>query len=174
MKWTELLKSEIETSYETTEKLLDKVDPGSLQWKPATGSNWMTMGQLLMHISNGCGAGCKGFVTGDWGLPQGMKIEDVPPEEMMPPAEKLPTIGSVEQAKKLLAEDKAVALQMIDRVAESDLENRMMAAPWAPSVSMSLGHHLLTMIQHLDRHKSQLFYYLKLQGKAVNTADLWG
>jgi len=30
------------------------------------------------------------------------------------------------------------------------------------------------MIQHLDRHKVQLFYYLKLQGKPVNTADLWG
>ena len=50
MKWTELLKSEIETSYRTTEKLLDKVDPNSLQWKPATGSNWMTMGQLLSMI----------------------------------------------------------------------------------------------------------------------------
>jgi hypothetical protein len=174
MKWTELLKSEIETSYATTAKLLDKVDPDNLDWKPASGHNWMAMGQLLMHISNGCGAGCKGFVTGDWGLPEGMKIEDVPPEEMMPPAEKLPTIDSLEQAKKLLAEDKAVALQMIDRAGENDLENRMMAAPWTPSVSMSLGRHLLTMIQHLERHKSQLFYYLKLQGQTVNTVDLWG
>lgn len=174
MKWAELLKSEIETGYASTEKLLDKVDPASLQWKPATGSNWMTMGQLLMHISDGCGAGCKGFVTGDWGLPEGMKIEDVPPEEMTPPAEKLPTIDSVKQAKKRLAQDKAVALQMIAQAGESDLENRMMAAPWEPSVSMPLGRHLLTMIQHLERHKSQLFYYLKLQGKPVSTIDLWG
>jgi hypothetical protein len=30
------------------------------------------------------------------------------------------------------------------------------------------------MTQHLERHKSQLFYYLKLQGKKVNTVDLWG
>jgi hypothetical protein len=174
MKWTELLKSEIEASYRTTANLLDKVDPGNLGWKPGSGSNWMTMGQLLMHISNGCGAGCKGFVAGDWGLPEGIKIEDVPPEEMMPPAEKLPTVDSVEQAKKLLAVDKAVALAMIDQAGESNLENRMMVAPWAPSVSMPLGRHLLTMIQHLERHKSQLFYYLKLQGKTVNTADLWG
>jgi DinB superfamily len=174
MKWTELLKSEIETSYATTAKLLDKVNPDNLAWKPGSGSNWMTMGQLLMHISNGCGGGCKGFVTGDWGLPEGMKIEDLPPEEMMPPAEKLPTVESVEQAKELLAADKAVALQMIDQAGETDLENRMLAAPWAPSVSMPLGRHLLTMIQHLERHKSQLFYYLKLQGKTVNTVDLWG
>jgi hypothetical protein len=30
------------------------------------------------------------------------------------------------------------------------------------------------MIQHLAQHKGQLFYYLKLQGKPVNTAHLWG
>lgn len=174
MKWTELLKSEIDTSYATTSKLLDKVDPGSLHWKPPTGSNWMTMGQLLMHISSGCGAGCKGFVTGDWGLPEGMKIEDIPPEEMLPPAEKMPAIESVEQAKKLLAEDKALALEMIDRAGEEDLESRKMAAPWAPSATMPLGRHLLMMIEHLERHKSQLFYYLKLQGKPVDTTDLWG
>jgi hypothetical protein len=30
------------------------------------------------------------------------------------------------------------------------------------------------MIQHLERHEGQLFYYLKLQGKPVNTVDLWG
>lgn len=30
------------------------------------------------------------------------------------------------------------------------------------------------MVQHLDRHNSQLFYYLKLQGKHVDTSDLWG
>ena len=101
-------------------------------------------------------------------------MEDIPPEEMLPPAEKLPTIESVEQAKKLLAEDKAVALQMIEQAGESNLENRKMAAPWAPTETKTLGRHLLTMIEHLERHKSQLFYYLKLQGKPVNTMDLWG
>ena len=174
MKWAELLKSEIETSYTTTAKLLDKVDGGSLNWKPASGQNWMTTGQLLMHIANACGAGCKGFVTGDWGLPEGKKIEDLAPEEMMPPAEKLPTIESVAQAKELLAEDKAVALEMIDRAGEGELENRKLAAPWTPSDSKPLGQYLLMSIQHLDRHKSQLFYYLKLQGKRVDTTDLWG
>ncbi len=174
MNWTELLKSEIETAYATTAKLLDKVDPDSLEWKPANGQNWMTVGQLLRHIVSACGAECKGFVTGEWGLLGGRKLEDLSPEEMVLPAEKMPTVESLEQAKRLLAEDKAMALRMIDRAGESDLDNRMMVAPWAPSVSMPLGRHLLLMIQHLERHKSQLFYYLKLQGKAVDTADLWG
>jgi hypothetical protein len=164
----------METAYATTARLLHQVDADSLGWKPASGSNWMTVGQLLKHITNGCGAGCKGFVTGDWGLPAGTKLEDLPAEEMLPPAEKLPSVNSVEEAEKLLAEDKDIALRMIDQAGESALANREIAAPWAPDVRYALGRHLLQMVQHLERHKSQLFYYLKLQGKSVNTADLWG
>ena len=174
MNWTQLLKGEIESTYASTERLLDKVDPNRLDWKPATGSNWMTVGQLLMHLASACGAPCKGFVTGDWGMPEGMKMEDIPPEEMLPPAEKLPGIGSIAEAKKMLSEDRALALQMIDKAGEADLADKQVAAPWMPAVTMPLGRHLLSMVQHLDKHKAQLFYYLKLQGKPVNTADLWG
>jgi hypothetical protein len=81
---------------------------------------------------------------------------------------------SVDEAKRLLAEDKVLALQMIDQAGEKDLAGHEIAAPWAPGVRLPLGQQLLQMVQHLDRHKSQLFYYLKLQGKPVNTKDLWG
>jgi len=172
--WTQLLKSDVERTCAATERLLDKVDPNRLDWKPESGSNWMTVGQLLMHLSSACGAGCKAFVTGDWGLPAGVKMEDLPPEEMLPPAEKLPSIASLEEAKKLLSQDRALALQMIGQAGEEDLTNRMLAAPWAPGVNRTLGWHLLQMVRHLDLHKAQLFYYLKLQGKPVNTGDLWG
>ncbi|MBZ5624207.1 MAG: DinB family protein [Acidobacteriia bacterium] len=174
MNWTQLLKSEIEGAYTTTARLLDRVDPESLDWKPQSGANWMTVGQLLRHITNACGAGCRGFVTGDWGLPAGVKLEDLSPEEMLPPAEKMPGIGSVAEAKKFLSEDKVVALQMIDQAGENDLATREIAAPWASGAAFTLGWHILQMVQHLDRHKGQLFYYLKLQGKPVSTADLWG
>ncbi len=174
MNWKQLLKAETESAYTVTEKLLDKVAPDTLDWKPATGANWMTVGQLLMHMTSGCGAAFKAFITGDWGLPPGVKMEDLPPEEMLPPAEKLPTIDSVDTAQKLLAEDKALAFQMLDQVSEEDLANKEMAAPWAPGIKYALGRHLLQMVQHTNQHKGQLFYYLKLQGKPVNTADLWG
>ncbi len=174
MNWTQLLTCEIESAYATTAKLLEKVDQDGLDWKPASGSNWMTVGQLLKHISEGCGAGCRAFVTGDWGLPAGVKMEDLRPEEMLPPAEKLPAVESVDEAKKALADDRQAALEMVRQAGESDLANRTMAAPWAPGVEYALGRHLLQMVEHLERHKSQLFYYLKLQGKSVNTADLWG
>jgi len=174
MNWTELLKSEMETTYGTTMRLLDKVDPENLHWKPASGSNWMTLGQLLKHISNACGSGCKGFVLGDWGLPPGKTFADLSPEENLPPAEKLPDIASVAEAKKLLHEDHVLALQMVEKAGEHTLANRSLAAPWASGPLLPLGQHLLRMIQHLDKHKSQLFYYLKLLGKPVNTIDLWG
>lgn len=174
MNWTQLLKIEIESTYKATVGLLDKVDPDKLDWKPETGANWMTVGQLLMHIASACGGACKAFVTGDWGLPEGMKMEDLRPEEMLPPAEKMPAIGSVEETRRLLAEDKALALQMVDQAGEHDMDNKAFAAPWNPGVEYVLGWHLHQMVHHLDQHKGQLFYYLKLQGKPVNTADLWG
>ena len=61
-----------------------------------------------------------------------------------------------------------------DRLHWRSTGTREMAAPWAPGVSYALGRHLLQMVQHLETHKSQLFYYLKLQGVPVGTADLWG
>lgn len=174
MNWTEFLKKEVDLSYTTTEKLLDRVDDGSLDWKPSSGSNWMTVGQLLKHMSNGCGAGCRAFLTGDWGLPPGVKVEDLTPEEMLPPAEKLPGIESVEEARRLLAEDKAIALGSIEQAGEEALAERKVAAPWAPGVEFALGWHFHQMIEHLERHKGQLFYYLKLQERPVSTPDLWG
>jgi hypothetical protein len=172
--WTQLLNKEVEDAYATTAKLLDRIDPNGLNWKPATGSNWMTVGQLLKHLTSACGGGMKGFVTGDWGLPPGVKPENLPPEEMLPPAAKLPALESVGEAKELLAEDKALALRMIEQAGETDLANKQIAAPWAPKAPAALGWNLLQMVQHIERHKAQLFYYLKLQGKPVNTVDLWG
>jgi len=172
MTWTELLKSQIESAYASAEGLIGMVEDDKLDWKPATGENWMTMAQLLRHLTDACGASCKGFVTGDWGMPEGVDLSEVLPEEMLPPAEKLPAIGSVSEAKRLLAEDKALALAMIEQSGEQELANRRVNAPWDPREE-PLAQKLLAMIGHLDQHKAQLFYYLKLQGKPVNTGHLW-
>lgn len=173
MNWMDLLKKEIGHTYKVTEGVIDLVDDDQLDWKPSTGSNWMTTGQLLMHLSNACGTAMQGFVTGDWGIPEDFDPSNMSPEEMLPPAEKLPTIGSVAEAKKLLAADRKRALEMLEKCNEDKLANEIATAPWDPS-EMILGHRLLQMIGHLNQHKGQLFYYLKLQGKSVNTGHLWG
>ncbi|MCE5250949.1 DinB family protein [bacterium] len=173
MNWTELLKVETEHNYKVAEGLLDLVDNDRLDWKPSTGSNWMTTGQLIFHIVSACGAGFKGFVTGDWGFQPGTDADAIPPEEMLLPAEKLPKIGSIAEAKKLLREDRLLALDMLGKCSEKDLAEKIAPAPWDQEKTV-LGHRLLQMVEHLGSHKSQLFYYLKLQGKPVHTGHLWG
>jgi hypothetical protein len=173
MKWTELLKSEVEDTYKATEGLFDLVTDDTLDWKPATGDNWMTTGQLLYHITGACGACFKGFVTGDWGMPEGMDPSEMSPDEMLPPAEKMPAVSSVSEAKKLLAKDNKIAYEMLEKAGENEIATKTVPAPWNPCERI-LGQHLLHMLAHLSQHKAQLFYYLKLQGKPVNTGHLWG
>ena len=59
-----------------------------------------------------CGICFRGFVTGDWGMPEGKEFSELTPEEQLPPAEKLPAVESVAEAKRLLAEDRQVALEI--------------------------------------------------------------
>ncbi len=172
MTWTELLKGHVEMSYASADGLLNLLKDEELAWKPETGQNWMTAGQLVRHLTDACGAACKGFVTGGWGMPKDFDSSEFPPADMMPSAESMPSIDSVAEAKRLLAEDKQVALAMIDEAGEADLANRLASAPWDPR-ELPLGQRLLQMISHLEMHKAQLFYYLKLQGKPVNTSHLW-
>jgi hypothetical protein len=171
MNWTDLIQTEIETTYAVTEALLDLVDEGNLDWKPATGSNWMTVGQLLHHCTDACGAAMRGFVTGDWGMPPGVELSE---EEMMPSATTMPALASVAECRRLLAEDKALALEMLARCSEEELAAKQVVAPWTPDNPMGLGYRLLQMVTHLSLHKAQLYYYLKLQGQEVHTGHLWG
>ena len=103
--WTDLLTRAIEETYPVADNLMSMVADDELDWKPATGQNWMTTGQLLMHITNACGLCCQGFVTGDWGMPEGVSYEDIPPEETLPEAETMPTVQSVAEARRLIAPD---------------------------------------------------------------------
>ena len=106
-------------------------------------------------------------------MPEGVSVDEMSPEDMLPPAEQFPALGSVDEAKRLLAADKQLALDMLARCPEERLATGVATAPWDPT-EMLLGHRLLDMVQHLKSHKAQLFYYLKLQGVPVHTGHLWG
>jgi hypothetical protein len=174
MDWTQLLKAELRFPYEATAGLIKKVKDSELGWKPGTGENWLTLGQLLLHLTNSCGAGCRGFVTGEW---MDDSVEPGKPGETpegLTPAERFRSVRSVADALKKLEEDRRLALQMIDRAGEKDLGGKKVKAPWPGGPELLLGQYILMMIDHLKTHRSQLFYYLKLQGKQVNTHDLYG
>lgn len=171
---TQVLLEEAEATYAIAEKLFLRVADEDLSWSPAAGKGWMTMGQLLMHCGSfGCGKAVHGFVTGDWGLPEGLEVADLTTENHVPPPTALPCVASVELALELLAKDRDLAVRAIATAGEENLLSREQVAPWG-GPEASLFQHLLHMIAHLAQHKGQLFYYLKLMGKDVNTSDLWG
>jgi len=165
MTLTQVLRAEAEATYAIAEGLFHRVTDDELPWTPPAGSDWMTVGQLLMHCASfGCGKAIQGFVKGDWG-PGG--------EDHVPPAAALPSVVSVRQALELLAEDRRLAVSCIEAAGESNLLEHNVTAPWG-GPEISLFQQLLHMIAHLAQHKGQLFYYLKLMGKDVKTSDLWG
>ncbi len=172
MTLNEILREDAQSVYRTTAALMRLVDGDMLDWKPSTGSNWMTTGQLLKHLTEACGAVVRSFVTGDWGIAEGTDVSEMPGEEMLPSAEAMGSVSSVEEALKLLAEDEATAIEMFAEVSSERLVNERSTAPWG-GPELSLFQHCNGMIWHLAQHKGQLFYYLKLQGKPVNTMHLW-
>jgi hypothetical protein len=173
MQLIDILKHEIEATYLATAGLIRLVEDSELGWKPQSGKNWMTLGQLLKHIPTACGSCIRGFVTGDWGLPPGESFEDLEPGTALAPAEKLPAASSVAETLRELQADKILALKLLDEAGEKTLQEKMIAAPWG-GPPMTLGQQALSMINHLATHKTQLFYYLKLQAKDVNTWHLYG
>jgi DinB superfamily len=169
MTLTQVLLAEAEAVYSIAERLFRRVADDELTWTPATGRDWMTVGQLLMHCASfGCGKAVQGFVEGDWGA----EPEDPAERDHIPTAAALPSVASVRQALQLLAEDRRLAISGIVAAGEENLLGRQVAAPWGGPEG-PLFQQLLRMIAHLVQHKGQLFYYLKLMGRDVTTRDLW-
>ena len=156
MDWKTVLIERIENSYRAAEGLLKLVEDEQLGWKPGAGENWMTTGQLVNHMADACGSMFKGFITGEWKFEESLRF-----------------VATVAEGRDKLQRDKKLALDLLNDLEDEDLVNRMVQAPWEKE-SRSLGYPLGEMVSHLDAHKSQLFYYLKLQGVPVNTAHLWG
>lgn len=162
-----ILKQDAAAMYQATDGLFGLVDEDTLEWKPPTGSNWMTVGQLMQHCTEACGTTVKGFVTGEWGW----DTSD-PDAASFRPAEQLSAVSSVAEAKRLLAADRDMTMQILDEVSDDRLANEQVAAPWG-GPERTLFEQVNGMIWHLGQHKGQLYYYLKLQGKDVNTWHLW-
>ncbi len=109
----EVLIEEAETTYAVAGRLIARVSDAELGWKPAArGTDWMSVGQLLMHCTRfGCGLAVRGFATGDWGVPGGeAEVAN------LPPAAALPSVGSVREAQALLEQDRRLTLGVLAAV----------------------------------------------------------
>ena len=170
MDWTGLLEREIRYTYDAADTLMGLVDESMLDWKPpvpegAETTGWMTVGELLQHMTGACGMLCKAFAENDWSF-----MQPVPAEGSAQPP--MPSVGTVAEARKALAADRALALETIRKAGDDRMANERVKAPW--EVEGTLGEQFLDMVKHLGQHKGQLFYYLKLLGKPVHTGHLWG
>jgi uncharacterized damage-inducible protein DinB len=175
MTLADVLREEAESAYAVTERLFRRVREEDLDWKPASpGTEWMTAGQLLMHCACfGCGKAVRGFATGDWGAELAEYGDEAREHTDLPPASELPAVRSVADALRLLEADRTLTLDAIAQADGADLLGGRLPAPWG-GPPRTLFQHILHMIAHLAQHKGQLFYYLKLMGQDVRTADLWG
>ncbi len=170
MTLTQVLLDEAETTYGVLERLFGRVSDDELQWRPAEGRDWMSMGQLLFHCASfGCGKAVRGFVKGEWPA----EAEQADDAAHSPAVAALPTVASVQEAVALLRGDREMTVSCISAAGESSLLAKRVVAPWGGR-ELSLFEQLLAMVKHLAQHKGQLFYYLKLMGRDVNTQHLWG
>ena len=55
MGWKDALTEQTKGAYAAAEGLISLLSEEDLGWKPASGENWMTVGQLLEHLVESCG-----------------------------------------------------------------------------------------------------------------------
>jgi hypothetical protein len=143
-------------SFRPTEAMLKMVPADKLDWKP--GPSFMTLGQLICHLSDGIGTELRMAVTNAWPKP-----EDVKQGQM-------PSCG-VQEALDKLEKDKTTLQEVLSGISEEDFANKVISVPWgwkSRTEKMALDFR-----EHFTNHKMQLFTYLKLLGFPVNTETLY-
>jgi hypothetical protein len=145
--------------------LVAKVPPALLDWAPATANGDrppFRTAELLCHVLE-CLAGiCAVLYACD-------------PERLTRAAglRGLPVTGDcgVEETLSRIAEYEAVIVEGFRLLSDADLPRRL------PTVFAASGELVLTLLlgnfEHLVNHKFQLYFYLKLAGQDVGSADLY-
>ena len=148
-------------SVRPAEKLIGMVPADKLDWKP--GPTFMSLGQLVCHLSDGLGGGFEMLLSGKW-----------PPSEEMEAGMKLENMPScgVQDALDKLEKDKKILRTALDSISEADFTSRVVSVPWGWKAKLEIIS--ISFLGHFNNHKMQLFTYLKLVGLPVNTETLYG
>jgi uncharacterized damage-inducible protein DinB len=143
-------------AFKPAETMLKMVPADKLDWKP--GPTFMTMGQLICHLSSGIGTELKMAIDNSWpsmsegGMPQ------------------FPSCDAAE-ALANLEKDKTTLRSILDAMSEEDFATKLISVPWgwkSKAEKMALDFR-----DHFVHHKMQLFTYLKMLGLPVNTETLY-
>jgi hypothetical protein len=144
-------------AFKPAETMLKMVPADKLEWKP--GPSFMSMGQLICHLSDGVGTELRMLVTGKWPTPPEPGKEHVMPS------------CSVSEALAKLEKDKTTLREVLAGITEKDFANKIVSVPWGWKAKME--RLSLAFYDHFSNHKMQLFTYLKLLGFPVNTQTLY-
>jgi hypothetical protein len=147
-------------AYRPAKTLIEMVPADKLDWRP--GPKFMSLGQLICHMSSGVGESLQLLQTGRWPsmdeMLKGMKQEN------------LPSCG-VEEALKKLEADKQVLRAVLDEISEADFAGRVVSVPWGFQGKFELM--AISFLEHFTNHKMQLFTYLKLLDLPIDTQTLY-
>jgi hypothetical protein len=135
--------------FRPAENLIGMVPADKLNWKP--GPTFMSLGQVVAHLSDGLGGGFEMLLSGKWPsseeMEAGMKLENMPS-------------SGVQEALAKLEKDRKVLRAALDGISEADFTNRVLSVPWGWKAKVEiLG---VSFLGHFNNHKMQLFTYLKL------------
>jgi hypothetical protein len=147
-------------SFRPAEKMLKMIPPDKLEWKPAP--NFMSMGQLICHLSDGIGTELRMAIDNSW--PQREEMTGPPELGNMPSC-------NVQEAMAKLEKDKTTLKDILAGVTEEEFAGKIISVPWgwkSPLERMALDFR-----EHFVNHKMQLFTYLKMLGLPVNTETLY-
>ena len=145
-------------SYRPAESLLKLVPSDKLDWKP--GPNFMSMSQLICHLSEGIGSELRMLINNSWPKP----------EEISEAMTNMPTCN-VQEALARLEKDKTTLREVLSGVTDEDFANKIVSVPWG--WKSKIEKMALDFREHFVNHKMQLFTYLKLLGLPVNTETLY-
>ena len=148
-------------AYQPALTMIRMAPADKLDWRPMP--NFMSLGQLICHLSSGLGAELRVMLTGNWPAPEKMA------EEMM--LENMPSC-TVAEALTKLEKDKATLREVLAGVSAEDFAQKVVSVPWG--AQGKIERMALYFREHFTNHKQQLFTYLKLLGLPVDTTTLYG
>lgn len=147
-------------AFKPVETMIKMVPADKLDWKP--GPNFMTLGNLIHHLSSGMGAELRMLTTNSWPKPEEM--------EASMKAGAMPSC-TVEEALANIEKDKKALSEVLAGVTEDEFAGKVYSTPWG--WQNKLERMALDFKEHFTNHKMQLFTYLKLLGYQVNTETLY-
>ena len=146
-------------AYRPAISLIKMVPADRLDWKP--GPTFMTLGQLICHLSDGIGTELRMLITDSWPKPP-------EPSEGAPPP--MPSCSAQEALAKL-EKDQETLRAVLASVTEEEFADQIVSVPWGKQSKLELM--ALDFREHFTNHKMQLFTYPKLLGYPVNTQTLY-